>query len=223
MVKIVESKINGIDITIEEPSKDESSWTVIEAQSFKIDKGDFILKEFKKDFPNLKIRDADHLVRVVSRSEVLNEWYAKTSLLYADSVQLPLAYKDQLSPIEYKEFFSDTSLYKKNLALETDEIQQLSKTFKEEAQIIRDKYKKLNDDIISKNKMYPILVLNKNQLPISASIMIEDYTPKTGDITMKRNAYGREVLISYQKSLIQAVKNKPDIDILAVIKEMSTK
>jgi hypothetical protein len=223
MVKIVESKINGVDITIEEPSKDESSWTVIEAQSFKIDKGDFILKEFKKDFPNLKIRDADHLVRVVSRSEVLNEWYAKTSLLYADSVQLPLAYKDQLSPIEYKEFFSDTSLYKKNLALETDEIQQLSKTFKEEAQIIRDKYKKLNDDIISKNKMYPILVLNKNQLPISASIMIEDYTPKTGDITMKRNAYGREVLISYQKSLIQAVKDKPDIDILAVIKEMSTK
>jgi hypothetical protein len=223
MVKIVESKINGVDITIEEPSKDESSWTVIEAQSFKIDKGDFILKEFKKDFPNLKIRDADHLVRVVSRSEVLNEWYAKTSLLYADSVQLPLAYKDQLSPIEYKEFFSDTSLYKKNLALETDEIQQLSKTFKEEAQIIRDKYKKLNDDIISKNKMYPILVLNKNQLPISASIMIEDYTPKTGDITMKRNAYGREVLISYQKSLIKAVKDKPDIDILAVIKEMSTK
>jgi hypothetical protein len=223
MVKIVESKINGVDITIEEPSKDESSWTVIEAQSFKIDKGDFILKEFKKDFPNLKIRDADHLVRVVSRSEVLNEWYAKTSLLYADSVQLPLAYKDQLSPIEYKEFFSDTSLYKKNLALETDEIQQLSRTFKEEAQIIRDKYKKLNDDIISKNKMYPILVLNKNQLPISASIMIEDYTPKTGDITMKRNAYGREVLISYQKSLIQAVKDKPDIDILAVIKEMSTK
>jgi hypothetical protein len=223
MVKIVESKINGVDITIEEPSKDESSWTVIEAQSFKIDKGDFILKEFKKDFPNLKIRDADHLVRVVSRSEVLNEWYAKTSLLYADSVQLPLAYKDQLSPVEYKEFFSDTSLYKKNLALETDEIQQLSKTFKEEAQNIRDKYKKLNDDIISKNKMYPILVLNKNQLPISASIMIEDYTPKTGDITMKRNAYGREVLISYQKSLIQAVKDKPDIDILAVIKEMSTK
>lgn len=223
MADIFNNEVGGVVLKVKQPSKDESGWTVIEQQSFTIDKKDFILKEFYKDFPNLVIKDFKQLSGVVSRSRKLSEWYSRASLLYADSIQLPLAFKDEFSPEQYKRYFKDMQSYKENLALETLEIQKTSERFKKETDAIHEKFRKINQELIEKEKIYPILTLNKSDLPISTQIIIEDYTPQTGDITQKRSAYAREILINYQKALIDLVKKEPKVDIQRVIDEMSTK
>jgi hypothetical protein len=223
MASIFNEEVGGYVLNVEAPSKDEDNWTVIQQQSFTIDKGEFVLNHFKKDFPKMKIKDYDQLLKIISRSKKLSEWYSKVSLLFADSIQLPLAFKDKFDPNEYQQLFSDIKNYKENLALESADIQRESAVFDQTILKIRNKYKKLNDVIINKNKVYPILTLTKEKLPISAQIQIEDYTPKTGDVTQKKTAYAREILIQYQRALVDLVKENNDVDILAVIDQMSEK
>lgn len=205
------------DLEVKRPTKDQENWYVIEQQSFTISKEQFILDEFSKDFPHLKIDSFEKFQLVLSRSVKLQEWYAFASLKYTDSIQLPVAYKDLFDPNEYKTYFDDMQRYKSNLASESAEIEKLSSKFNNDLKIIKDKYKSLNDKIVSENKFYPILTVTGQDLPLSIQIEIEGYTPKTGDITQQRSLYAREMLINYKRSLIELVKNKPDIDVLSVI------
>jgi hypothetical protein len=214
---------NKYGINVERPTKDSENWYTIQQESFTIDKKEFVLNKFKEDFPSHNVLDFDQLEKVLTRSSKLQEWYSTVCLLYTDSIQLPLAYKDLISPKEYKEFFKDIQEYKDNLALESKEIEILSKKFSDDIKTIKNKYKKENDIIIDRNKIYPIIILNGSDLPLSLQIEIEGYTPKTGDITQQKSLYARELLINYKRSLIEHVKRDPDVDILGIIEDLKTK
>lgn len=208
---------------VKRPKKDSDNWYVIQQASFTIDKQDFILRKFREDFPNLNVLDYAQFELVLNRSAKLQEWYSITSLLYTDSIQLPVAYKDLFNPSEYQGYFKDMQVYKNNLAKESLEIEKLSSKFKSDVNNIKKKYFNLNKEIIDKNKYYPIITLNGTQLPLSIQIEIEKYTPKDGDITQQKSLYAREYLINYKRFLIEKVKQNPEIDILGLIEEMQVK
>jgi len=214
---------NKWNIDYKRPAKNSDNWYTIQQESFTIDKKEFILNKFKEDFPNLTISDYNQFELVLNRSSKLQEWYSIISILYTDSIQLPVAYKDLFEPEEYKGYFKDMQDYKSNLAKESAEIEELSKEFDEKLKVIKERYKNKNNQIISQNKYYPIITLNGNDLPISIQIEIESYTPKTGEITQQKSLYSRECLINYKRSLIELVKRNPEVDILEVIEEMKIK
>lgn len=205
-------------IKVDSPKPDEESkWYVVQQQEFKIDKEEFILEKYNKDYPNFKINDFRKLLRIVSRNEKLQSWYAKTSLLFADTIQLPLAYKDLFLPDEYKEMFTDISMYKKNLAKESEEIQTLSNKFNKDLEEIQDRYKNKNKDLLSKNKYYPIITMNSNKLPLRIQLQIEDYSPQTADVVEKRKVFAREMLINYKRALIKYVSENENVDVFELI------
>lgn len=208
---------------VKRPTKDSSNWYTIEQQSFTIEKDSYILDEFRRDFPHVNVLDFEQLKLVLSRSKKLQEWYALVSIKFTDSIQLPVAYKDLFSPLEYKQYFKDIQEYKSNLARESEEIEKLSSKFTEDLNEIKGKYSELNKQIIDKNKFYPIITLNGQDIPLSLQLEIEQYTPKTGDITQQRSLYGREMLINYKRSLIEKVQKEPDTNILDLIEEMKLK
>jgi hypothetical protein len=208
---------------VNRPTSDSENWYIIEQQSFTIDKEDFILSEFAKDFPHVKVKDFQQFELVLSRSSKLQEWYALASLKYTDSIQLPVAYKDLFKPSEYKEYFKDIQEYKSNLAGESAEIEKISAQFKKELNKIKNKFKDLNDKIIDKNKFYPIITMTGQDLPLSLQLEIEQYTPKTGEVTQQRSLYGREMLINYKRTLIEKVQADPDLDVLQLIENMKLK
>lgn len=205
------------------PSTDEGGWYTIEQQSFMIDKREFILKHFKTDFPNVKVKDYDQFEKVLNRSTKLQEWYQKVSLLYADSIQLPVAFKENFDPVEYKEFFKDMTRYKQCLVNESKEIEELSMRFNEDLSIIKDNWKSKRDEIVNINQVYKILTLTADRLPISLQIEIENYTPSTGDVLQKKRLYAREMLITYQKALLEVLKQDDSIDLEVIIEENSVK
>lgn len=215
-------KTFGIE-DVKRPQKDDSNWYTIEQQSFSIGKDEFILDEFKKDFPHVNVKDFEQFKLVLSRSKKLQEWYSLVSLKFTDAIQLPVAYKDLFSASEYKEYFKDIQDFKQNLASESAEIEELSNKFSSDLKTIKLKYSKMNEEIIDKNKFYPIITMNGQDLPLSLQLEIEQYTPKTGDITQQRSLYGREMLINYKRCLIQKVKDDPEIEVLSLIEEMKLK
>lgn len=211
------------NVIVNKPGPDQQNWYTIEQQSFTINKEDFILEKFKEDFPKFRIKDFEQFKLVLSRSEKLQDWYSKTSLLYADSIQLPVAFKDEFEPDEYQGYFRDMQKYKETLAKESYDIQKLSEVFDKDLVKIKEKYRNDLEKIVNSNKLYPILTLKSIEMPLSIQIEIENYTPKTGDVTNQKTLYAREMLISYQKALIDLVKNKPEIDIIQVIEENKVK
>lgn len=213
-----ESKIFDYgEVKVQYPNPDSKNWYTIEQQSFTIDKNEFILEKFKEDFPRLKIKDYSQFELVLSRSEKLQDWYSKISLLYADSIQLPVAFKDIFNPKEYQQYFIDMQEYKSELANESNEIFDLSNKFDTDLLIIKNKYKEKLDNIIAKDKVYPILTLRASQMPLSIQIEIENFTPKINDNTNQKSLFARELLINYQRSLLELVKNDPTVDILGII------
>lgn len=211
------------DIEIERLSADQSTWYTVQQQSFTIDKEAFILEQFSKDFPTMKIKDFDQLKNVLSRSRKLQEWYATSSLLYADSIQLPVAFKDIFEPARYQEAFKDMMEYKSFLAKESEDISILAKKFDDDLASIKEKYKKELQRVVSKDKIYPILTLRSDDMPITIQIEIENFTPKTSDTVQQKTIYARELLICYQRALLQKVKDDPEIDIIALIEAQKVK
>lgn len=210
-------------ISVTTPQTDESGWYVTQQQSFTIDKGDFMLEQFSKDFPKFKVTDYDVLQRIVGRSTKLQDWFQKTSLLYADSIQLPVAFKELFNPEDYNRYYKDILNYKQILADESAEIETLSDKFTKELNEIKLKYKQKGEQILGKEKVYKVLSMNSSDMPISLQIEIEGYTPVTGDVTQKRRMYGREMLLKYQRALLQLIKDDSSIDIDAIIDENRVK
>lgn len=227
MADIANRSINNIiqigEVEIQQPSKREADWYVIKQQSFKINKEQYILKQLEKDYPHIKVVDYNQFNNLLSRSKKLQEWYSLVNIMYADSVQLPVAFKEMFEPDEYQRYFDDLQSYKKSLADESTMVEIKTREFNNDLNDLRKEYQNERNEIVNKNKYYPILTMTKQQLPLTIQLQIENYSPKDGDITQRRDQYAQEMLISYKKALIQKVKNNPELDIIKLIDEMQEK
>lgn len=210
-------KIGNIEVA--KPTKNKDGWYGIQQQSFTIDKGQFLISEFNKDFPNFSVDSYEQLQDIVSRSSALKTWYAAASLKYVDNVQLPVAFKDVVEPDEYQTYFNDLQQIKKTYSQMSAEIEKESATFKKKVSAIQANSMKEVDKISSKNKYYPIFIMTKEDLPLTLQFEVNSYSPKVDDVVKERSTYASELLINYQRSLIELVKENPDIDIVQVIED----
>lgn len=209
--------INGLKVN--KPAKNKDGWYTIQQQSFTIDKGSFLVNEFNRDFPNFKCKDIEQLNDIVSRSSGLKDWFRCASLKFVDSIQLPVSLKDRIDPSEYQTYFEDMQAIKNNLALKSAEIEKASLIFNKRINSITKEYEDKNKVIKSRNKIYSILTLTKEDLPLTLQFEINGYSPKVDDIVKERSSYGSELLVEYQRVLIDRLNEDPEVDIDQLINE----
>lgn len=213
--------VNGLNIN--KPSKNKDGWYTIQQQSFTIDKGEFLVSEFNKDFPNFKCVDKEQLDDIVSRSSALKDWYASAALKFVDSIQLPVSLKDKIEPDKYQTYFNDMQSIKSNLAEKSEKIELASRKFNKELDIIKDEYDKQINKIKQKDKIYHILTLTKEDLPLTLQFEVNGYSPKVDDVVKERSSYGAELLVEYQRVLIDKLNDEPEIDIVSFINDNKLK
>lgn len=214
---------SGLNVPIEKPNVDEQRWVTIQQQSFTIDKSDYVLEKFKRDFSWINVDDYAELLDVINRSSILKDWYAKVSLEYADSIQLPLSVKDFFSPYEYKKQFEEIQKYRKNLAEQSLEIERAAADFDVKVRMINERYRIMNSEILTKSRMLPVLTMTIEQLPISLALLISKYRVAVEDDTNKTRIYARELLIQYQRSLLQVLRDETELDPQELINELASK
>lgn len=214
-------EINGIIVS--KPTKNKEGWYSIKQQSFTIDKKQFLLEEFNKEFPNFKVSDYKLLEDVITRSSVLKTWYTAASLRYVDTIQLPVSLKNKINPDKYQEYFNDLQSIKTNLSEMSAEIEVVSDKFRNTISSIKNNYEQKISEIKRKNKIYSILTLNKEDLPLTLQFEVSGYSPKVDDVVKERVSYASELLIEYQRSLIDLLEKEPNIDIDSVIDNNRTK
>lgn len=153
----------------------------------------------------------DMIAKLVSRSEALRNWYAKQLEDFILEVDVPEYYANILTPIEFKQLSVEVAKVNKNYALESKELNIISEKYKKDCEQVRNNYK-IKNDLLFSNKLVKILTLNSESLPIGLQLKLENYTPSDQDDIRTSALYGRELLVRYKISLIEALKRGEDVD-----------
>lgn len=214
---------NGVDsIEVDIPQSDEKSWFITNSQSISVPKDVFMLDAFKRDFPQFDIKDFKTFTSILSRSVALQDWYSIQSGNFIRTIELPSFLSEVLTPMKYNSIKGSLSSYNKVLSTEGKAIKELSDKYDSDIKKIKENTSKSILSIIS-DPVVRVLIMNSSEMPISLQIKIEDYTPKTEDITQSRDRYAQELLHNYQRSLIKLISEKPDVNIDSVINGLKVK
>jgi len=210
------------NLKVELPSVDSDNWFVSKTQSLSISKDEYMLKAFNSEFPNLAITSFSQLSDLVSRSSALQDWYAIESAKYIKLVELPAFLSNSVTPAKFSTIRDSLSQYNKINSDEGKQIKALSEKFDSDLKAIRNASKAKIDKLCS-DPIIRILIIKTNEMPLSLQIKINNYTPKTDDVTQSRDRYAQELLYNYQRSLIKLVDEKPDVDIEKIINRLKLK
>lgn len=216
----VNEKSYGINL----PDRDKNNWVVIKEESLKYDKGALVLDSFNKEFPHLQMDSYEKLVLVCGRSRKLSEWLIMANLKYSEFAQMPSYLEDLVEPSEFKIIQGKITSINEQIASYSAKKQKLAEKYKSDLRNLEAEESKKISEAKGDNKALIILSLNQTQLPASLQLAIENYEPsdKT-DLQESRRVYAREVLISYKKSLLQVIKDVPEVDVLKLIEENELK
>jgi hypothetical protein len=189
--------------------EDGNTWFCKKDDDYKPSKEKFIEERFVVKYG----RELSYkmITSLVSRSSALRDWYATQLEDFILEVEVPKYYEEILTPKEYKNLAIEVSKVNKNFALESNELNEISKKYKADCEKIRKDYKIKNDKLFA-NKLVKILTLNSESLPIGLQLKLENYTPSDQDDIRTSALYGRELLVRYKISLMEAFKNGADID-----------
>lgn len=214
---------NGADlVNIDIPVADEKEWFITKSQKISITKDAFMLRAFNEDFPQFSVKDFSDLVSLVSRSVALQDWFALQSANFIRTIELPGFLSDVVKPEKYNSIKESLSSYNKALAEEGKQIKALSEKFDEDLKRIKNNTSKVVSSILS-DPIVRVLTMKTSEMPISLQIKINNYTPKTDDVTQSRDRYAQEMLFSYQRSLVKLIGDKPNVNIDSVINGLSLK
>lgn len=95
-------KIGTSSFVVNEPDPNPDNWLITADEAYRPDKASFILKKFKKDYPNIKVKDANQVYTLSARSAVLNEWLAKANLEYATVQSAPTYFRQYVEPSDFE-------------------------------------------------------------------------------------------------------------------------
>lgn len=214
-MNIFSFKVGTTSYIVDDPDKDPNNWLIIKEESYRPDKPKFIEQKFRKDYPNIKIKNADQVYSLASRSAILNEWLAKVNAEYAVIEGAPTYFRDFVEPKD----FDNAS--KEVLKLSTANAAK-AKAQAEAASEYKDKLIQINKEFESKlstsNNLAKIISLNTTCLPLSIQLAIDNYTPASSS-SPNQKAYSRECLINYKIKLIEALSKDKKLDIDKLITE----
>lgn len=221
-IHIIDSKnIKSGSLKVTAPAENAKSWLISREEALRPEKKQYILEKFLKRFPNLKVKDADQVYNLCSRSNFLNNWLSETNLTYVDQVKIPAYAIDILDTKKVKESFDVVNKINELNSKRAAEIKELADNFKNNLRKIEDDSKyKYEGELSNEVK---ILLLNTTDLPLTLQLAIENFTPAANDAFPDTRAYAREMLYQYKKSLFLLAKEKPENDINIVIKELKEK
>lgn len=215
--------VNGVKMNL--PNQLEDEWIAVKQESIEFDRASYVLEQFKNDYPDIEVGEDIKLVySLCSRSTALNTWLASVNLKFSDYTQLPLYLSSLIEPTKFKVIKEEISEVRKIVASSSSKRLDAAKKYqaeiakidKEEASLLQAKKKD--------NPILKVLTMNSTRLPLSLQLQIEKYVPTvTDDEAASRKVYAREMLIQYKIGLIKMIKQKPDIDIEAIIKSNETK
>jgi len=194
------------------------NWLIVKDEKYRPDRGVFVLEKFKDDFPEIIVDSIDRVYSLCSRSSALNEWLAKVNLSYALIQNEPTFYRDKIEASRYN--LVNEELLKNNsiLSNKAKEELELAADYRSKMDKIKLKYSKIE----YKSKEARVISMNTTELPLTLQLAIENYTPASDD-SPNRRSYARELLINYKLSLLNVIKENPEVNIDIIIKDSYVK
>jgi hypothetical protein len=194
------------------------NWLIVKDEKYRPDRGIFVLERFKEDFPEINVDNIDKVYSLCSRSAALNEWLAKVNLSYALIQNEPTFYRDKIEASRYN--LVSEELLKNNsiLSNKAKEELELAADYRNKMDKVKLKYSKIE----YKSKEARVISMNTTELPLTLQLAIENYTPASDD-SPNRRSYARELLINYKLSLLNVIKENPEVNIDMIIKDSYVK
>jgi hypothetical protein len=212
-------RVDKLNIDVEDIPTDTSKWVVIKEESYRPDKRKFVLDRFKKDYPQIPVKDdVDTIYALCSRSAALTQWLAAVNMQYSITESEPTYYRDKLDPSRFstvsEQLLSIRSINREKSAAELE----AANRYKQEMENISRRFT-VPSDIVKETR---VIMMNSTELPLSIQLSIENYTPAQRG-GPDRKAFAREALIRYKVALLDLIKKDSNVDIEKVIKENLTK
>lgn len=205
---------------------DLDGWKVILSDTYKPDRGVYMLQKFYDDYPNLvsTCPDVDMLYKLCARSAKLGLWLKESNAQFVLEVAPPFYLKEMITPIEFSEASSIVIEINKTNRVLASEQEIIVNEFKRKMAQASDKQRK-SVEKFNKNNIARIITLNSTALPVTLQAMIENYTPSSKSESPDRKTYAREVLISFKCSLVEFFKNpiNAKVDFDSLLDELSEK
>lgn len=211
-----ENKLNKDPIAFPYPDIDSSKWYISKEDFDKTLKKKTILDYYNSEFPKNKLKDADDVYKIASRSKLVASRLAAWNAAYSLQVSIPSFFRDVIKPSDYEEASNIVSKLSESSKIRNDSIAKAVNEFNEAVREAEEIFNNIKYESIKNNKFASIILLNQNDLPLSIILSIEKYSPLSSN-SPDQKAYARESLILYQKYLIQKVNDNPSIDINAII------
>jgi len=217
-----EIEFEGRKIIVPAPSVDENNWYTIEKESVSIDKAQFLLEIWERDFPHIKVKDYDQLNQITSATKVGRKWKANASAQFILAVQMPNFLAGVVKPERYNKVKASLQKMNEAYSVHGDTAKRLAKDYDEKVlkndADLAEKLKKITSD-----KLIRAITLRSEELPLSTQLEISNYTPKDGDVSQSREKFAREVLYNFQRTLALLVESDPDVDLEAIISNFAVK
>lgn len=219
--------VSGVTYEVDDVDVEaEALWRIEENVSYRPDREGMLFEAFKKEFPNVKVKDAAQISALVSRSKVVSDWVANFNLAYVDAVKVPKAFQEIVEPKEFKKALGNIDKLNAAQKKFSEKVNEASVVYKEAQKKALEELNKTKETI-KLNNIEKVLTMPTNLLPVSLGLAVENYTPKDDEPTAPtQKAYSREIFINYQIALLNLAREKkddPGFDINVIINENSLK
>lgn len=217
-----EMEYEGRKFVVSDPSPDFENWYTVEKESVTIDKSEFILELWAKDFPHIKVKDYDQLNQICSVTKVGRKWKANASAQFILAVQMPNFLAGVVKPDRYDKVKASLAKINQAYSIHGDKAKKLAKEY--DAKVLANDAE-LNKTLeqITSDKLIRAITLRAEELPLSTQLEISNYTPKDGDFSQSREKFAREVLYNFQRTLALIVESDPSVNLEAIISNFSVK
>jgi len=199
-------------------------WKVSKAEKYTLDKDEYVVEQFKKDFPHIGEIDFEKITLLVSQNKSLAQWYARINALYQLEVRVPEYLKEHVSAEEFDVASKVITRYNKVQQDLAAELNSEARKYEQKIKEISAKHK-AEIDKLTKNKIVRILTMTFDELPLSVQLYVSNFgtDPESKEIAPNKQKLGKELLVNFKVALLQLLNEVPELDIEAVIKENQTK
>lgn len=201
---------------------DTTKWVTIRSESVELNRAEFIVNKFIETFPDITLpkdnNKAYELIgRLASRTDVIADWLANTSVLFSDEAQTPAYLLKFINPKTFKTVQGDITNYNRIARRESDEAIKASTKYSDEVKMIRQKYNKERKKLRDISNYVKILTIPSTKLPLTVQLAIENFTPYDVQSAVSKLQYARELLTDYKIFLLEQLRDNPRLDIDAVV------
>lgn len=218
-------------IEFEEVGVNEDDWITIKSQSVSFDKCSFFVDAFRRDYPAFNLLGSndvekfDFLAEACGKSPTFRNWFASVSIKYSDTTQTPLFLKNRVAPDEYKVLMDQVLVIKNELSQIVKSRNDLAIEYNRNLTRLKEQEDRIVSRLIGQNSTLKILYLNSECLPFSIQLKIQGYNPQNvdTDITTSKRRLTQEYLAKFKIALLDLVKEKPEVDIDALLDELAVK